>query len=249
MNQMLTGVYMKEETFIAVKSMGPTKAAGSDGFPAIFYQHFWHIIGQDVSSFYLSILNEGMSLESCNATNIILIPKIAQLTNLSNFRPISLCSVLYKIISKMVANHFQKVLDCCIDEAQNAFVLGQLITDNVLLAYKVLHTFKQKRVGRRDFLALKLDMSKSYDRVEWSFLCQMLLKMGFANLWVDFNMHCIESVFYLIVINECEGEKFKPTRGLRQGDPLSLYLFLICSEGLPNLMRLVEKDGMMRELE
>ncbi|KAA3484892.1 reverse transcriptase [Gossypium australe] len=144
--------------------MGPMKATCSNDFP-----HFWYIIGQDVSDFCLSIMNEGMSLESCNATNIVFIPKIAQPMNLSNFKPISLCSVLYKIISKTVANHFKKVLDCCIDEAQSAFVLDQLITDNVLLAYEVLQTFKQKRV-RRGLLALKLDMSKSYDNVEWSFL-------------------------------------------------------------------------------
>lgn len=98
-----------------------------------------------MSDFRLSIFNEGMSLESCNATNIVLILKTAQPTNLSYFKPISLCSVLYKIISKTIANHFQKVLDCCIDEAQSAFAPGRLTTDNVLLAYAVLHTFKQKR--------------------------------------------------------------------------------------------------------
>ncbi|KAA3487270.1 reverse transcriptase [Gossypium australe] len=246
MNQMLTGAYAKEEIFAHVKSMGPTKAAGNDSFLVIFYQQFWHIIGRDVCNFCLSIPSEGMRLESCNATNIMLIQKIAQPNNLSNFRPISLCSNLYKIISKTVANHFQKVLDCCIDEAQSAFVPGRLITNNILLAYEVLHTFKQKRVGGKGFLALKLDMSKVYYRVEWSFLRQMLLKMGFASLWVDSIMHCIDSISYSIVINGCEGEKFKPTMGLRQGGPLSPYIFLVCNEGLSTLMCLAERDGMVK---
>lgn len=101
-----------------------------------------------------------MSLEPCNITNIILIPMIQRPINLSNFRPNSLCIVLYKIISKVVANRLKIVLDCCINEAQSAFVSGRLISDNVLLAYEVLHNLKQKRIERKEQLALKLDMRK-----------------------------------------------------------------------------------------
>ncbi|KAA3477626.1 reverse transcriptase [Gossypium australe] len=152
--------------------------------------------------------------------------------------------ILYKIISKPVANRFQQVLDCCIDEAQSAFVLGRLIIDNVLLAYEVL-AFKQKRTGRKGFLALKLDINKVYDRVEWSFIRQMMLKMGFASSWVEFIINCISSVSYSTVVNGKKGEVFCPTRGIRQGDPLSPYLFLVCSEGLLTLMRLARQEGLV----
>lgn len=108
-------------------------------------------------------------------TSIVLIPKISHPTNLKNFRPISLCIVLYKVISKAIANHLQKVLEVCIDEAHSVFVLGRLISDNnILIAYELMHTFKQKRIEGKGSLTLKLDMSKAYNRVELVFLKQMM---------------------------------------------------------------------------
>lgn len=107
-----------------------------------------------------------MSLEPCNFTNIVLIPKISRPTNLSNFRPINLCSVLYKIISKTVANIFRSSLDFCIGENQSAFVSRRLISINILLAYEILHTLKGKRTRRKENMTLKLNMSKAYDHVE-----------------------------------------------------------------------------------
>lgn len=112
-----------------------------------------------MGEFYLKILTKGMSLEPLNSTNIMLIPKVSQPMNLTNFKLISLCNVLYKIVSKTIANRLRHVLDICIDKAQSAFVSGGLIIDNVLLAYEVLHAYKQKRLGQKAFLALKPDMS------------------------------------------------------------------------------------------
>ncbi|KAA3463930.1 reverse transcriptase [Gossypium australe] len=123
-------------------------------------------------------------MEPLNATNIVLIPKIDQTLKVENYRPISLCMVLYRIISKTIANHY------CIDKAQNAFVPRYMITDNVLLAFEILNSFKHKRTSKKCSLALKLDMSKTYDR-------------------------CISTVSYSMVINGIEGQSFKPTRGLR----------------------------------
>lgn len=106
-------------------------------------------MGSDVSSFCLRILNEGMDIESLNATNIVLIPKCPHPTNLANFRPISLCNVLYKLITKMIVNRFKDVLEMSVDSAQSTFFLGRLISDNILLAYEILHTLQQKRVGKK----------------------------------------------------------------------------------------------------
>ncbi|KAG8491705.1 hypothetical protein CXB51_015144 [Gossypium anomalum] len=214
MNQSLLVPYTEKEVVEALKGIGPTKASGSDGFP---------------------------SMEKNNRTQIVLIPNIANPTNLKNFRPISLCTVLYKIISKTVANRLQKVLDGCIEDSQSAFVPGRLITDNVLLAYEVLHYFKNKRSGRKGLMALKFDMSKAYDRVEWPFIKGMMPKLGFANSFIDFIIKCISSVQYSILLNGEEGQKFNPSRGLRQGALLSLYLFLFCGEGLSALMRLARQ--------
>ncbi|MBA0681924.1 hypothetical protein Goari_023691 [Gossypium aridum] len=116
-------------------------------------------------------------------------------------------------------------------KSQNAFVPRRPITDNVLLAYELMHSFKKKRMGEKRSLTLKLDMSKAYDRVEWVFFEQMMLKIGFGSACVNLIMHCISSISYSICLNGEMGERFKLKRGLCQGDLLSPYLFLICSEG------------------
>lgn len=189
------------------------------------------------------MLNHGHSLDEINRTHLVLIPKPANPINLKNFRPISLYIVIYKIIAKSVANHLQKVLDGCIDDSQSAFVPGRLITNNVLLAYEVLHSFKNKRSERKCFMALKLDMSKVYDRVEWPFIKGVMSKLGFANGFIDFVIRCLNFVQYFILINGEEGLSFRSMRGLCQGDLLSPYLFLFCREGLSALIRLTCQEG------
>ncbi|KAA3477538.1 reverse transcriptase [Gossypium australe] len=142
MNHMLTENYTMEEIISALKNMGPTKASGGDGFPVLFFQKYWHIVGKEVSNFCLNILNNDGLIEEIHTTNIVLIPKVANLVNLKSFRPISLCTVIYKIISKTTENLLQKVLNTCIDKAQSAFVPSRLITDNILLAYELMHSLK-----------------------------------------------------------------------------------------------------------
>ncbi|KAA3464320.1 reverse transcriptase [Gossypium australe] len=229
-NDRLLTPFTSEEVWCALKDMGPTKALGSDGFPAIFFQKFWHLVGDEVTEFCLSILNDNRGVEQINVTEIVLIPKIINPSSLVNFRPISLYSVLYKVVAKAIVNRLHDVMGLCIDEVQSAFVPGHLITDNVLVAYEILYTFRKKRVGKKGFMTLKLDMSKAYDRVEWNFVRNVMIQMGFAEEWVNLIMKCVTSVSYTININGCRGRIFQSSRGLRQGDPLSPFLFLFCSE-------------------
>lgn len=155
-----------------------------------------------------------MSTEGLNLTEIILIPKTSNPTNLANLKPISLCTIIYKIIAKTIANRLQEFIGTCIDNAQNAFIPGRLISDNVLIAYEILHTLRQKRTGKKGFMAIKLDMSKAYDRVEWAFLKEVMIRMGFTQEWVSLIMRCISTVSYVVNTNGRRGSVSKPTRGL-----------------------------------
>ena len=136
-------------------------------------------MGIDVHQAVLSSLNSSSILKSINHTFITLIPKVNNPERVSNFQPISLCNMIYKIVSKVIANRLEPMLHSIISDTQSAFIANRLITDNILIAFKSLHHMKNNCIGKKGFIALKLDMSKAYDRVEWIFLEKILLKMGF----------------------------------------------------------------------
>ncbi|KAH1075147.1 hypothetical protein J1N35_027475 [Gossypium stocksii] len=134
--------------------MTPLKAPRIDGFPTLFYQMYWHIVGPNISNYYLSVLKGEIKIGEINKTHIVLIPKVEKTKNISQFRPISLCNVIYKIIAKVLVNWMSLTLGYCIDEAQGVFILERHILDNVLIAYEVLHSLKIKKQGQaREFCA------------------------------------------------------------------------------------------------
>lgn len=166
MNDGLAAPFTSEEVWNALLDMGDLKAPGADGLPVIFYKKFWSLVGDKVKGEVLAVLNGGDMLIGWNDTVIVLIPKTSPPETLKDIRPISLCNVVYKLISKVLANRLKLVLSEIISHTQSAFVPGRLITDNVLLAYELTHYLKWRRKGRIGLTAIKLDMSKAYDRVE-----------------------------------------------------------------------------------
>ena len=150
--------------------MAPLKASGLDGMPLIFFQHFWPLVSDEVTATILQFLNTTMFPCHLNHTFISLIPKVKNPELVSEFRLISLCNVLYKIFSKVLANRLKKVLPTLIIEHQRAFTKSHLISDNVLVAFESLHSMQNHKSKKDGYMVVKLNMSKAYDRVEWSFL-------------------------------------------------------------------------------
>ena len=157
-------------------------------------------------------------------------------TSLKHYRPISLCTTVYKIITKVLADKLKQVLHFCISKNQSAFILGRQILDNIMISHEFLYYLKNKMLGKDSFMSMKLDMSKAYDRVEWRFLEAVMRKMGFNDKWRRWIMECLSTVSYSFTINGEVREYVISHRGIRQDDSLSPYLFLLCLEGLSNLL-------------
>ncbi|KAL8116071.1 hypothetical protein AgCh_022528 [Apium graveolens] len=170
-----------EEVKTAVFSMHPDKASGPDGFNPAFYQVYWDIVHVKLVDFCRTFLQTGELPAGVNNTCVCLIPKVKKPKTMGDLRPISLCNVLVRILSKIMANRLKKILESIISDRQSAFIEGRLLTDNALIAFEINHYMQRKRQGRTGVAGLKLDISKAYDRLEWSFVRNMMAAKGEAS--------------------------------------------------------------------
>ncbi|KAM1106692.1 hypothetical protein TB1_003568 [Malus domestica] len=184
LNEAFTGGEVKAAMF----QMHPSKSPNPDGMPPLFFQKYWGIIGQDITDAILSVLSLGKLLRKVNFTHVALIPKDGSPKEMVHFRPISLCNILYKIVSKVLTNRLKLIMPNMISHHQSAFVPGRLILDNVILTNEISNFMAKRRRGKKGFIVLKLDMSKAYDRIEWSYLATVLRKLGFLRNWIELLM-------------------------------------------------------------
>ncbi|XP_074291949.1 uncharacterized protein LOC141618767 [Silene latifolia] len=193
MNVELRREYSEEEVVEALNQMHPLKAPGPDGMNGLFFQTFWSDIGPEVVRTVLPVLKGELSPRALNKTNIVLIPKKKAPDKIRDFRPISLCNVLYKLVSKVLVNRLKRFLGDIVSVNQSAFTPGRIISDNVMIAFELFHYMKNSR-STDGFMAIKLDMAKAYDRVEWCFLHKVLVALGFEAAWINRVMACLVSV-------------------------------------------------------
>ena len=154
------------------------------------------MVGNDVIEAILSYLNLGTLPDLLCHSFITLTPKVKNPKFISQYRPICLSNVLYKIFSKVLANRLKQILPQIVSEQQSAFMTDRLISDNIIVAFETLHYMRNHSSGKVGYMALKLDMSKAYDRVEWPYMEKLMETMGFDDSWVQLMMKCISSATY-----------------------------------------------------
>ncbi|XP_021833608.1 uncharacterized protein LOC110773399 [Prunus avium] len=237
-----------EEINHSLFSIGGLKTPGPDGFPAIFYQRFWDLCSIDLITLIRNCFQTATLPEHLNETLIALIPKVDIPVYMTQLRPISLCNTIYKVISKILVARLRPCMANLISPNQVSFVPGRQITDNIIVAQEMLHKFKNSK-GKKGFIAWKIDLSKAYDRLNWDFIKNVLWEVGIRGRILELLMHCITSVKYQVILNGEVTSAFYPHCGIRQGDPLSPYIFVLCMEKLSHIIQQKIHDNVWKPVQ
>ncbi|WKA02253.1 hypothetical protein VitviT2T_020466 [Vitis vinifera] len=238
----LESPFSEEEVHSALLEMNGDKAPGPDGFTVAFWQSCWGFVKEEILAMFKEFHEQKTFLKSLNNTFLVLIPKKGGAENIGDFRPISLLGGLYKLLAKVLANRLKKVIGKVVSPAQNAFVMGRQILDASLIANEVIDSWqKRKEKG----VICKLDIEKAYDSLNWQFLMKVLQKMGFGQKWLGWMWSCISTARFSVLVNGVPAGFFPSTKGLRQGDPLSPYLFVMGMEVLGILLRRAVEGGFL----
>lgn len=219
------------------------KSPGPDGF-SLLIQNCWDILKVDILKVMEEFFDKGIINAVTNETFICLILKKSDSLNVTNYRPISLATSLYEIVAKVLASRLKDVMGSTISLNQGAFVKGRQILDAVL-ANEVVEEVRQKK---KEGLMFKIDFEKAYDHVEWRFLDEVLQRKGFGNRWRRKVQGCLSSANFSVLINGRPRGKFKASRGLRQGNPLSPFLFTLLVDVLSRLLEKAQENNMIKGL-
>lgn len=234
----------EEEIYAGLHSIWNDKAPCIDGYNALFFKLTWKIIKLEVILAVQSFFRSGKMHKPISCALISLIPKASSTSSVTEFRPIDCCSVLYKIISKMLANRLHCIIHTIISDNQTGFILGRKMTDNIILAHEIVKAYARKNISPR--CMMKIDIRKTYDSVEWSYLEQVMRELGFLEKFTQWIVCCVTTISYSIVVNGNPSQPFKAAKWLKQGDTISSFLFVIAMEYLSRLLNGLKNDKSYR---
>lgn len=187
------------KVYNALGEIDDKKAQGCDGFNSLFFKRTWSILGQEITNAVTRFFATREMHLPINVTSVSLIPKVKYPSSVKEFRPISCCTVLYNIISKILTNRLHEVMDALADNSQSAFVPGRVITNNIILNHELVKGYGRKGVSPRCMIIL--DMHTAYDSVEWPFLEKIFTVLNFPTVFVNWIMKYVCTVSYSILIN------------------------------------------------
>ncbi|PNX80939.1 cysteine-rich receptor-like protein kinase, partial [Trifolium pratense] len=232
-NELLLAPFDESEVRDTIWSCDGNKSPGPDGFNLNFFKACWPIVKNDVMNFLGEFHANARLPKAVTASFLTLIPKKDHPQDLFDYRPICLIRSLYKILSKILANRLKRVLGKLISNCQSAFLPHRQIFDGIVVLNEVIDLANRRK---DNCMLFKVDFERAYDTVSWGFLDRMMTKMGFSTDWMTWMRACIFESSMSILVNGSPTYDFKVGRGLRQGDPLSPFLFLIVDEGLAGMM-------------
>ncbi|XP_019420741.1 PREDICTED: uncharacterized protein LOC109330928 [Lupinus angustifolius] len=229
-NQLLVSIPSDEEVKAAVFSMNGEGAPGPNGFGGCFYQFYWDIVGREVCNSVVQFFNQGWLLPNLNSNNVILIPKFPNADKIEDFRHIALANFQFKIISKVLADRLSSIASSIVSPQQRGFIRDRQIKDCICIASEAINMLDHKVFGGN--LAIKLDVRKAFDTLDWQFLLQTLKAFGFNDRFILLINSILHSAKLSINVNGHNIGFFNCVRGVRQGDSLSPLLFCLAEDVL-----------------
>ncbi|KAJ9691416.1 hypothetical protein PVL29_013559 [Vitis rotundifolia] len=239
----LDSPFTEEEIHKAIFQLDRDKASGPDGFTMVVFQDCWDVIKEDLVRVFAEFHSSGIINQSTNASFIVLLPKKSMTKKISDFRPISLITSLYKIIVKVLSGCLRGVLHETIHSTQGVVVQGRQILDVVLIANEIVD---ERRRSGEDGVIIKIDFEKAYDHVNWDFLDHVLEKKGFSPKWRKWMRGCVSTVSFAVLVNGNAKGWVKASRGLRQGDSLSPFLFTLVADVLSRMLLRAEEINSLK---
>ncbi|XP_071719220.1 uncharacterized protein [Rutidosis leptorrhynchoides] len=244
-NLLLESQFNEKEIWDALMECESSKAPGPDGFNMKFFKKYWDLIKMDLINALNWFWTTFEISKGCNASFFTLIPKNPNPVGFNEYRPICLIGSYYKILTKILSNRLSKVIHKVIGYEQTTFLKGRNILDSVLIANEIIDDLKRKKKG----LVFKVDFEKAFDCIEWDFLFNTMHCMGFGPKWISFIRACLASSSISVLINGSPTLEFIPERGIRQGDPISSFLFILVAEGLNILTKRALSYGHLHGLK